>query len=89
MSSGQSTSKRSIGYVQPAQYFCRECASGDVREFADRVVEGDDYGIPYLCDRCGATLVPCEHEWGEWRAWWSGGEFRSCEQPHCDEIEQR
>lgn len=74
------------GYVSPARYYCRVCAPEGLREERREVTAARG---PYYCDVCSARLAACVHEWGEWSAWWSGGEFRSCVKDHCEEIQRR
>lgn len=74
------------GYVSPARYYCRACAPEGLREPYREVSMAMG---TYHCDACGARLAACVHKWGEWRAWWSGGEFRCCDKDHCEAVERR
>lgn len=80
--------KRPIGYAV-TRYWCRKCAPEGIRDYYSPMREGDDYGVPYDCDVCEGPLLPCDHEWGEWHPWYSGGEFRSCDKDGCGEMERR
>ncbi len=80
--------KRPIGY-QVTSTWCRECAPEGVSDSYPPLREGDDHGVPYRCDICDRPLTPCEHEFGEWRPWWCGGEFRICDKDACGETEHR
>jgi hypothetical protein len=81
-------SARPIGW-QVTATFCRACVPEGISESGAPMREGDDYGVPYRCDTCGEKLLPCDHAWGEWMAWWQGGEWRACENAGCEEIERR
>jgi hypothetical protein len=80
--------RRPLGF-QITQTWCREHAPEGVRDCYAPLREGDDHGVPYHCDACDAELLPCEHTWSDWGPWFDGGEWRSCSQPHCSEIERR
>jgi hypothetical protein len=79
--------KQALGF-QVTHTWCRECAPEGVRDFCAPLREGDDYGVPYACDVCDARLVPCNHKWGAWNRWYSGGSFRVCEKDGCGETER-
>jgi hypothetical protein len=80
--------KRPIGW-QVTSTYCRECAPDALRDSCAPMREGDDYGVSYACDACGENLLPCDHQWGEWKSWFQGGEWRFCERADCLETERR
>lgn len=80
--------RRPIGY-EVTRTWCRVCAPEGVVEFSTPLREGEDLGVPYVCDDCGTVLAPCEHEWSSWRPYFSGGEFRLCDKDGCGEMERR
>lgn len=50
--------KRPIGWVSPVVHYCIGCAPDGLTENYPPLREGDDYGVPYSCDVCGANLKP-------------------------------
>lgn len=86
-------SKPPIGYMV-TQTWCRECAPEGVRDYHTPMREGDDHGVPYSCDVCGEDLLPCAHEWNDWRPAFTprGGspqQVRFCTAGGCGEAEYR
>lgn len=56
--------------------------------------EGDDFGVPFRCDICEQELLPCDHEWGDWkRAFSPPGqperEIRFCQVADCGDAQYR
>jgi hypothetical protein len=47
--------KRAIGWTI-TQTYCCECAPEGLREFYPPLREGDDHGVPYICDVCDKKL---------------------------------
>lgn len=56
--------RRSIGYTI-TRYWCRECVPEAISDGYAPLREGDDHGVPWVCDECGEELLPCDHEWRE------------------------
>lgn len=80
--------RRPVGY-QVTSTYCRSCAPEGVRDCYEPMREGDDYGVPFSCDRCQEPLAPCDHVWDDWAAAFGGGEIRFCRVPDCGESERR
>lgn len=52
--------RRPIGYESPVLYYCLGCVPDALSESYEPMREGDDHGVPYHCDVCGAELAPSE-----------------------------
>ncbi len=87
---------RPIGYTIE-RFWCRSCVpEGIIDSGYEPLREGDDHGIPYYCDDCGEPLLPCDHEWDEWRPAFRGinndalyHEIRFCTKYDCEEADYR
>lgn len=54
-----SPDKRPIGW-QVTSTYCIEHAPEGLREFYPPLFEGEDHGVPFICDACNQPLKPQE-----------------------------
>ncbi len=43
---------RPIGW-QITSTYCLQCAPEGLRDYHPPILEGEDFGVPYVCDQCG------------------------------------